>query len=413
MCGIVGYIGARESEPILLSGLRRLEYRGYDSAGVATIDETGGISLRKRAGRVAALEELLSNKPIKGKLGISHTRWATHGPATDVNAHPHIGGANLVAVVHNGVIENHSHLRTELITDGFSFVSQTDTEVIAHLIARELGKGADLFTSLRTILPMLEGTYGLAALSPLDPHVLVGARMGSPLVVGVGEGEHLLASDASAIGPHASKISFLQDGELVRLTKHDFSLEHIERGTVTPRVDRFDWRPDAVELGENAHYMQKEIREQPETVRNACRGRIKRSEATAQFGGLNLTARQLRRIRRIVFASCGTSWHASLVGEYLIERLARIPVEVEYAGEFRYRNAPMDDRTLVFVLSQSGETADTLARSAKPSAKAIRRWRFATWWAVRSPAKPTEASTCTLEPKWASPAPRLSLLRYR
>ena len=361
MCGIVGYTGAHQASPILLAGLRRLEYRGYDSAGVATLDGSR-MTLRKKAGRVRTLEESVAADPTPGRCGISHTRWATHGPANDVNAHPHVGGegAGTVAVVHNGVIENHASLRRSLEARGIAFRSQTDTEVIAHLVAEELGDGDDLFEAVQRVLPRLEGTYGLAVVSPRCPDQVVGAKLGSPLVVGLGDGEHLLASDPSAIAPHTARVAFLQDGEVVRLTPHDFEIRHRERGPITPRIDRLDWSPDASELGDHAHYMLKEIREQPDTVRDACRGRLRRGEGTASFGGLNMTARQLRRVRRVVFVACGTSWHAALVGEYLIERLANLPVEVEYAGEFRYRNAPLDDRTLVFVLSQSGETADTL-----------------------------------------------------
>lgn len=366
MCGIVGYTGKQEAVPVLLAGLRRLEYRGYDSAGLATLDG-GHLILRKRAGRVRWLEEALAMEPARGTCGVSHTRWATHGPATDENAHPHVGLDGVVAVVHNGVIENHSQLRQELEAEGIAFRSQTDTEVIAHLIGREIRAGKSLFEAVQATLPRLEGTYGLAVVSPLFPGELVGARLGSPLVVGLGEGEHFLASDATAIAAHTADVAYLQDGESVRLTPERFELHHRERGALIPRIDRLDWKPDAVELGKFDHYMQKEIHEQPNTIRDACRGRINRAEATGQFGGLNISAAQLRRARRVVFAACGTSWHAALVGEYLIERLAHLPVEVEYASEFRYRNAPLDDRTLVFVLSQSGETADTLAamREAK------------------------------------------------
>jgi glucosamine--fructose-6-phosphate aminotransferase (isomerizing) len=360
------------ASPILLAGLRRLEYRGYDSAGLATLDGSE-LLVRKRAGRVRVLEQHLADHPAPGTSGISHTRWATHGVPSDVNAHPHVGGVGEVAVAHNGVIENHDQLRKELIEAGFAFVSQTDTEVVAHLIARALRSRHDhdrstrLFESVLEILPLLEGTYGLAVVSPLCPGVVVGARRGSPLVVGVGTGEHLLSSDAAAIAPHTSTVAYLQDGEVVRLTPEDFEIRHLELGPITPRIDRIDWTPDSIELGRHEYYMQKEIYEQPATISNACRGRLRRDEATAVFGGLNLTARQLRGVRRIVFAACGTSWHAALVGEYLIERYAHLPVEVEYASEFRYRNAPLDNRTLIFVLSQSGETADTLGalREAK------------------------------------------------
>jgi glucosamine--fructose-6-phosphate aminotransferase (isomerizing) len=348
--------------PILVAGLRRLEYRGYDSAGLAAL-ERGRLQVRKRAGRVRMLEEMLDEQPLAGHCGISHTRWATHGPASDRNAHPHLGGRagrHTVAVVHNGVIENHAALRRELAAEGFVFQSQTDTEVIAHLIARELEGQVDPLEAVQRALPRLEGTYGLAVVCEGHSDEVIGARFGSPLVVGVGDDEHLLASDAVAIAPHTARVAYLQDGEVVRLTPKDFEIRHRERGPITPRIDRIDWRPDAVELGGHAHYMLKEIREQPDTVLDACRGRLRRPEATAQFGGLNLSARQLRRVRRVVFAACGTSWHAAMVGEYLIERLAHLPVEVEYASEFRYRDAPLDDRTLVFVLSQSGETADTL-----------------------------------------------------
>jgi glucosamine--fructose-6-phosphate aminotransferase (isomerizing) len=366
MCGIVGYTGSREAGPILLAGLRRLEYRGYDSAGVATLS-VDGLTVRKKAGRVRVLEESLQQHPAAGFCGVSHTRWATHGAAIDRNAHPHVGGNGEVAVVHNGVIENHSTLRHDLEADGFAFRSQTDTEVVAHLIARELRRDGDLFAAVQRSLPYLEGTYGLAVVSPSNPAMIVGARLGSPLVLGIGEGEHFLASDAAAIAPHTASVAYLQDGEIVRLTPGDFEIRHREQGPITPRIDRIDWKPDAVELGGYPHYMLKEIHEQPDTLRDTCRGRLRKTEAAAHLGGLNLTARQLRRVRRIVFAACGTSWHAALIGEYLIERLAHLPVEVEYASEFRYRNAPLDDRTLVFVLSQSGETADTLGalREAK------------------------------------------------
>ena len=310
MCGIVGYTGPQEAAPILLAGLRRLEYRGYDSAGVATLDGSSRLIVRKKAGRVRVLEESLETESAPGTCGMGHTRWATHGPPSDRNAHPHVGGDGEVAVVHNGVIENHAALRSELESQGFVFHSQTDTEVVAHMIARALRTEPDLFAAVQRVLPHLEGTYGLAVVSPKSPGLIVGARLGSPLVVGVGEGEHYLASDSSAIAPHTANVAYLQDGEVVRLTPHSFEIRHRDRGSITPRIDRVDWKPDAVELGGFTHYMQKEIHEQPNTVRDASRGRLRRAEATAQFGGLNLTSRQLRRVRRVVFAACGTSTSA-------------------------------------------------------------------------------------------------------
>lgn len=362
MCGIVGYTGTRDAAGILVGGLRRLEYRGYDSAGLATVDG-GRLHVRKRVGRVRELEDLVARQPAHGSCGISHTRWATHGPATDANAHPHLGGragSVGVAIVHNGVIENHASLRRELEAQGFHFKSETDSEVVAHLIARALETTGDLFEAVQRALSLLEGTYGLAVLNEAHPGLIVGARMGSPLVVGVGEGEHLLASDAAAIAPHTRRVVYLEDGEIARLTPGGFDLVHRERGSISPRIDRIDWHPDLAELGNHPHYMIKEIRDQPTTLVDACRGRLSRRDATACLGGLNLSPRALRRIRRIVLVGCGTSWHAAMVGEYLIERIAHLPVEVEYASEFRYRNAPLDERTLVFVLSQSGETADAL-----------------------------------------------------
>ncbi len=407
MCGIVGYTGPQPASPILLAGLRRLEYRGYDSAGLATLVQNR-MEVRKRAGRVRVLEDWLLQEPAPGTCGISHTRWATHGGATDRNAHPHVGGNGTVAVVHNGVIENYTTLRSELESEGITFRSQTDTEVIAHLIARELDNTDDLLGAVMRSLPRLEGTYGLGVVSPRCPGVIVGARLGSPLVVGVGDDEHLLASDASAILAHTERVAYLQDGEIVRLTPDGFEIHHRERGPITPRIDRLDWKPDAVELGGHAHYMQKEIFEQPTTVRDACRGRLHRAEATAAFGGLNLSPRRLRRVRRVILAACGTSWHAAMVGEYLIERLAHLPVEVEYASEFRYRNAPLDDQTLVFVLSQSGETADTLG--ALREAKRLGFPTLAICNVVGSTigARPTGASTCTPDPRSAWPAQNAS-----
>jgi glutamine---fructose-6-phosphate transaminase (isomerizing) len=360
MCGIVGYVGPREAEPILIDGLRRLEYRGYDSAGLATL--TGDrLHLRKKAGRVGELTSFLAEHPAPGCVGISHTRWATHGAATDGNAHPHVAGSgrNQVAVVHNGVIENYSVLKRQLEAEGITFQSQTDTEVVAQLIACHLD--GDLVAAVRKVLKLLKGTYGLAVLSPHQPDVVVGARLGSPLVVGVGEGEHFLASDPSALIGNTQKVVYLQDRELCVLTTDDFHVYDDADTRISATVQSIDWDAGDTDKCGFPHHMLKEIFEQPETVAAAMRGRLDEADATAHFGGLNLDARQLRQAERILLTACGTSYHAGLVGEYLFEEFARMPVEVEYASEFRYRNPPIDRNTIVIAITQSGETADTLA----------------------------------------------------
>jgi glucosamine--fructose-6-phosphate aminotransferase (isomerizing) len=358
MCGIIGYVGQREAEPILVEGLRRLEYRGYDSAGLATV--TGRqMHVRKRAGRVADLARHLSTQPAPGCLGISHTRWATHGQASDVNAHPHISTDGLVAVVHNGVIENYSTLKRQLQAKGFVFKTQTDTEVIAQLIAFHL-KG-DLLEAVSKTLPLLKGTYGLAVVSPQDPDIIVGARLGSPLVVGVGEREHFLASDSGALTGQTRRVVYLQDHQLCVLSRDEWHVLDPEHGRVRASVHEIDWDEADASQGGFEHYMLKEIHEQPEAIENAMRGRLVEAECSAHFGGLNLSTKQLRRAERLILTACGTSYHAALVGEYLLEEFARLPVEVEYASEFRYRNPPIDQNTIVIAISQSGETADTLA----------------------------------------------------
>jgi glutamine---fructose-6-phosphate transaminase (isomerizing) len=358
MCGIIGYVGQREAEPILVEGLRRLEYRGYDSAGVATL--TGAhLHVRKKAGRIADLAGFLRERPSPGCHGISHTRWATHGPANDRNAHPHVGGDNLVAVVHNGVIENYAALKRQLQDEGVVFRSDTDTEVIAQLIAHCLN--GDLVEAVRKALAKLKGTYGLAVISPRDPDVLIGARQGSPLVLGIGAGEHFLASDPMALVGNTQRVVYLQDHQMCVLTRDSCHIFDGEQARVEARVQQIDWDTGDADKGDFEHYMLKEIYEQPEALENAMRGRLSDEDASAHFGGLNLNSQQLRRAERFVFTACGTSYHAALVGEYLFEEFARIPVEVEYASEFRYRNPPIDRNTIVLTITQSGETADTLA----------------------------------------------------
>jgi glucosamine--fructose-6-phosphate aminotransferase (isomerizing) len=358
MCGIVGYVGQREAEPILLEGLRRLEYRGYDSAGMATL--TGRhLHLRKKAGRIADLGQYLREKPAPGCHGISHTRWATHGPATDGNAHPHLSSDGTVAVVHNGVIENYAVIKRRLINEGIIFHSDTDTEVIAQLIALHLQN--DLVDAVHKVLGMLKGTYGLAVVSTRQPDVIVGARLGSPLVVGIGQGEHFLASDPSALLGYTEKVVYLHDHQMCVLRADGWNLLDDDHAPVEAEIQQITHESGDVDKGSFDHYMLKEIYEQPEALDNAMRGRLCDEDASAHFGGLNLDPQQLRHADRLILTACGTSYHAALVGEYLIEEFARIPVEVEYASEFRYRNPPMDRNTIVLAITQSGETADTLA----------------------------------------------------
>jgi glutamine---fructose-6-phosphate transaminase (isomerizing) len=373
MCGIVGYVGPRNALEFLLEGLRRLEYRGYDSAGVATLTPQGDLGVSKSVGRIAALSGQLELRPLSGCIGIGHTRWATHGPPTQSNAHPHLGGDHEIAIVHNGVIENYQALKEDLEIEGYRFRSETDSEVIAHLIDRQLseliasGNGtprdpAELAAeAVKRAVSRLHGTLGVAVVFRRFPGLLVAARRGSPLVIGVGDGEHFLASDASPLAGYTDKIVYLADHQIAVLTADKLKVTHRETGPIRHRVHTLEIDVQQVELGRYPHYMLKEICEQPQSLADTMRGRLNHEDATAVFGGLNLTPQQLRGIDRILLTACGTSWHAALVGEYLIEEMARLPVEVEYASELRYRNPPMDRSTLVFAITQSGETADTLA----------------------------------------------------
>ncbi len=364
----------------MLEGLKRLEYRGYDSAGIAVLQD-GGVTLLKTVGRVAALAKLCAGRRLAGTTGISHTRWATHGGVTDANAHPHASSDGQILLVHNGVIENYTAIKKFLLSKGYSFASETDTEVLANLMAYHLAKepsqpvpGQDggespsrFLEAVRKTLLHVEGTYGIAVMSPAHPDELVAARKGSPLILGVGDHEHLIASDVSALVSRTQNVVYLKDGELVHLTPAGFTLSTLDLADVAPVIDKVTWSVDEAELGEHPHFMLKEIFEQPQALENAMRGRFAADGSTANFGGLNLTPADFRQIDRFVFTSCGTGWHACLVAEHLIERYARIPVEVDYASEFRYRNAPLDRDALFFVISQSGETIDTLAalREAK------------------------------------------------
>src|SRR2546425_5028867 len=383
MCGIVGYVGRAEAVPILLDGLRRLEYRGYDSAGVAVVDR-GHLETRKCAGRIAALAKLITKRPLSGSFGVSHTRWATHGMVNDQNAHPHFDASGKLALVHNGVIENYQALKDELVRDGdTNFRSETDTEVLAHLIGKLYddscagtvdapGKKARLFDAVRTVLRQVIGTYGIALVHADVPDFMIGARRGSPLVLGVGNGENFLASDVSAIVAYTRDAVYLNDFDLVAAGPDKFEISSLAGDITEHPVSKVEFTAEDIRKGDYPHYMLKEICEQPNTVRDAMRGRLNPEECTAKLGGLNMAPAQLRDVGRIVLTGCGTALHAARVGEYLIERLASIPTEVDYASEFRHRNTPMTPETLVFAISQSGETADTLGALRESRRKGFR-----------------------------------------
>ncbi|MBX9742633.1 MAG: glutamine--fructose-6-phosphate transaminase (isomerizing) [Chthoniobacterales bacterium] len=366
MCGIVGYVGPKDAVPTLLEGLRRLEYRGYDSAGVATLDH-GELFIRKSPGRIENLSKLILEEPLEGHVGISHTRWATHGQVTYENAHPHVDGSGRLALVHNGVIENYTKLRQQLEKEGHFFYSQTDTEVLAHLIGHifdfaPVKSEESLVTAVREALRCVDGTYGIAVVHADIPGLIVGARRGSPLVLGIGRGEHFLASDVSAIVAYTRDVVYLNDNEIVAIKDDGFTLSNLDGNGAHYNITTVEaLSHDVADKGLYPHYMIKEIFEQTHTVHEAMRGRLSLEEATAKLGGLEMSNAQLRSVERIVLSGCGSAMHAAMVGEYLIESLAQIPTECEFASEFRYRNLPMTKDTLVFVLSQSGETADTLA----------------------------------------------------
>ena len=364
MCGIIGYIGGKNATPFLLEGLKRMEYRGYDSAGVAVYDGTRVVT-RRAAGKIARLEAALLKEPVAGSVGIGHTRWATHGPPTERNAHPHLSADGTVAVVHNGIIENANTLKAALQEAGYEFRSDTDTEVVAHLV-QELFDGS-LEEAVIMALAKIEGTYGIAVVSSRDPGKIVAARKGSPLLLGIGEHEHFVASDASAILAHTRQVVYLDDGDVAVIEPDGYRVLDVNAMPLARHVSKIDWEIGAIERGGYAHFMLKEIFEQPQTVENTMRGRLILEDGTSKLGGLNLTHEQLMAVDNIIITACGTSWHSALIGELLIEELCRIPVEVEYASEFRYRNPIVTDTTLCIVISQSGETADTLAamREAK------------------------------------------------
>jgi glucosamine--fructose-6-phosphate aminotransferase (isomerizing) len=367
VCGIVGYTGIRPAAALVLEGLKRLEYRGYDSAGLAVIDDRGQLDVFKAPGKITALEKVLGTRPPAGHTALAHTRWATHGAPTEANAHPHVDCGGLVALVHNGIIENAGPLRTALTQRGHRFRSETDTEVLVHLIEELHAKGTPLADAVVGALQQVEGTYGIGVISTREPDTIVAARHGSPLLVAIGAGEHFVASDASAVLAHTRSVVYLDDGEIAVVRPNDYRILDHAAVEKVKAVTRVDWDVSTVERGGHAHFMLKEILEQPESLRNVLRGRLLEEEGDVRLGGLNISDEELLKIDRIVITGCGTSWHAGLIGEYMMEELARLPTEVEYASEFRYRNPIVDERTLVIGISQSGETADTLAalREAK------------------------------------------------
>jgi len=364
MCGIVGYVGDRIATPILLEGLKRLEYRGYDSAGVAIMNGTG-VETRRAAGKIARLEAAIAKDPPQGTMGIAHTRWATHGPPTEMNAHPHASQNGKIAVVHNGIIENATALKAGLEARGYVFKSDTDTEVLAHLI--EVAYAGNLEAAVIEALRQCDGTYGLAAITSDEKDKIVAARKGSPLLIGVGEGEYFIASDASAILAHTRNVVYLDDGDIAVVTRDGYKVLDLDSAIRDNPVTRIEWDLQQIERGGYPHFMLKEIFEQPTTVENTMRGRLILEEGFSKLGGLNISKEDLLKVDNIIITACGTSWHSALIGEMMIEELCRIPVEVEYASEFRYRNPIVTPTTLCIVISQSGETADTLAamREAK------------------------------------------------
>jgi glucosamine--fructose-6-phosphate aminotransferase (isomerizing) len=368
MCGIVAYLGKKVAQPILMEGLKRLEYRGYDSAGVALLG-SGTIRVKKTSGRISALEGILSEPDQTEKLGLGHTRWATHGEPSDVNAHPHLDYTGKIAVVHNGIIENYSTLKTWLQNEGVRFISETDTEVVANLIgyfyARADGEGPGAQNkfewAVQRTLHELQGTFGLAIVCLDYPDMLIGAKRGSPLILGVGDNEYILASDAAAIVEHTAQAIYLADNEIVTVSPSGFRTKTIDNVVVTKDLEQIEISLDQIELGGFEHHMLKEIFEQPKALSTCMGGRVDKKNGKIKLGGITSHLRELTRAKRIILTACGTAFHAALVGEYLFEQLARIPAETEYASEFRYRNPIIENGTVVMSVSQSGETLDTLA----------------------------------------------------
>ena len=367
MCGIVGYIGKKNSLPIIIEGLKRLEYRGYDSAGVSIINDESRILNFKKAGRVGEMHDAIDKDLFQGSIGIGHTRWATHGVPNDVNAHPHFDMDENIIIVHNGIIENYKILKSKLAEEGFSFSTDTDTEILANLINYYFRQTNDFEESVRLALNDVEGTYGLACLCAKEPDKIVVARNGSPLLLGVGKEETIVSSDASAVINYSKNVVYLEDGDMAIITKNGFKMKTIHDVRIFRETHEIDFLVDEIEKGGYEHYMLKEICEQPDTIQNTYRGRINFETGVAKLGGLDSVFEKMLNAKRFIITACGTAWHAALVGEYMIEQFCRIPVEVEYASEFRYRRPIINKDDIIIAISQSGETADTLAalREAK------------------------------------------------
>lgn len=360
MCGIVGYIGNKEAYPILLEGIKRLEYRGYDSAGISTI-AAGRLLIHKRSGKISGLERDLQQRYISGTVGVGHTRWATHGIPNAENAHPHDDCTGKIALIHNGIIENYAVLKRELQAKGHHFKTETDTETLVHLIEEFYQEAGLLERAVREALLLIKGTYGIAVICSDEPDVLIAARNGSPIVIGVGEDENFVASDIAAIAGHTCKVTYLDDNEMAIIRRKNMVIKTVDDRPVEKKIEQIVFDLDKIEKGGYPHFMLKEIMEQPQTIFDSMRGRLLEEEGTAKLGGIQHELDSLLYARRVLLSACGTSWHAALIGEYIIEELVRIPVEVEYASEFRYRDPIIDRDTVVIVISQSGETADTLA----------------------------------------------------
>jgi glutamine---fructose-6-phosphate transaminase (isomerizing) len=367
MCGIVGYVGNKQVVPVILDGLRKLEYRGYDSAGIAVVDEGNRLDIRRAEGKLRNLEEAIRLKPLDGTYGIGHTRWATHGRPTEENAHPHRDCTGRVVVVHNGIIENYLQLKDRLRHSDHRFVTETDTEVIAHLIEENLKTEESFERAVRLAMRELRGIFALSIISTDEPDTIIAVRQGPPVVIGLGDGEFFVASDVPPILQHTRDVFFLGDGEMAVLTRHSVNVSDFDGNAVEPQRQRITWDPIMAEKGGFKHFMLKEVYEQPRAVRDTVQGRISLDTGKVYLEEMNITPQEFKAFDRVIVAACGTSWHAGLAGKYMLEQLARVPVEVDYASEFRYRDPVIDERTLLVVISQSGETADTIAalREAK------------------------------------------------